>query len=110
VDALNASFSERKTSEIIAKLEAVSVPACYVNDYAQVFADPQAEHRGLAVPAPHPYAPDLRHIANPIRYSETPLDVYRSPPLLGEDTDSVLAAELALDDASLAELRRSGII
>jgi crotonobetainyl-CoA:carnitine CoA-transferase CaiB-like acyl-CoA transferase len=110
VDALNTTFSEWMKGEIIAKLEAVSVPACYVNDYAEVFADPQAQHRGLSVPVPHPYAPGLRHIANPIRYSETPLDDYRSPPLLGEHTDRVLAAELGLNKTSLDDLRKTGVI
>jgi crotonobetainyl-CoA:carnitine CoA-transferase CaiB-like acyl-CoA transferase len=110
VDELNASFSSWKTNEMIATLEAVSVPACYVNDYAQVFADPQAVHRGLAVASPHPYSPELRQIANPIRYSETPIDVYRSPPLLGQDTESVLSGELGLDADALAELRASGVI
>jgi crotonobetainyl-CoA:carnitine CoA-transferase CaiB-like acyl-CoA transferase len=110
VDALNASFSAWQASDVMDRLDSASVPACYVNDYAQVFDDPQAQARGLAAAAPHPYAPDLRTIANPIRYSETPLDVYRSPPMLGQDTDAVLSEELGLSADEIGELRASALI
>ena len=96
--------------ELIEKLEAAGVPCSLVNDFQQVFDDAQSRHRGLAVTTAHPYAPTQRHVANPIRYSDTPLTVYDSPPMLGQDTDSVLGDTLGLSPEEIARLRGAGIV
>jgi crotonobetainyl-CoA:carnitine CoA-transferase CaiB-like acyl-CoA transferase len=41
--------------------------------------------------------------------SESSVDL-DAPPLLGQHTDEVLAAELGLDDSALTQLRESGVI
>lgn len=96
--------------ELIEKMDEAGVPGCFVNNYQQVFDDVQSRHRGLAVPSPHPYDKGLHHVANPIRYSDTPLTEYKSPPLLGQDTDAVLADELGYDENRIAALREAGVI
>ena len=45
-----------------------------------------------------------------VRLSDSPVSYDRGPPLLGEHTDEVLAEQLGLDAARLAELRSKGII
>ena len=73
-------------------LEAAKVPCGPINDLADVFADPQVRARGDDGRAA---APARRRrsalVASPIKLSATPVRYRRAPPLLGDDTDEVLA-------------------
>ena len=66
------------------------MPCGPINDLAQVFSDPQVRHRGTEVRAPHAAAGEVRMVANPIKFSATPIAHDRPPPLLGEHTEEVL--------------------
>ena len=48
-------------------------------------------------------------VASPIKLSATPVQYRRAPPLLGADTDAVLA-ELGLRADEIAELRGAGVL
>ncbi len=74
-------------------LEAAGVPCGPVNTIDQVFAEPQAIHRGLTVEQTRPdLAGPIRTVASPIRLSKTPVRYDAPPPKLGQDTDDVLGA------------------
>jgi len=49
-------------------------------------------------------------VANPIKFSRTPLAYDTPPPLLGQHTDQILRELLGKSDADIAELRGSGIV
>ena len=74
-----------------------------------MFADPQVRAREMTVEMPHPLAGRVRLVASPIKLAATPVRYRRAPPLLGSDTDAVLA-ELGLDAAAIAALRANGAI
>ena len=84
--------------------------ATIVGDLAEVFAYPQAVHRGLRARASHPLKPDLDVIRSPLNFSETPITEYRAPPRLGEHTHAVLAEDLGLDAAAIAYLAAEGVV
>jgi glutaryl-CoA transferase len=96
----------------LAGLQASGVPCGPVNDLRQVFDDPQIRHRQMSITMPHPAAPGGRVslIANPIRYSATPVEYRRAPPTLGEHTDEVLQEILGLTQAERTRLRTNGVI
>jgi len=79
-------------------LEAAGVPCGPVNTIDQVFAEPQAIHRGLTVEqARADLADPVRTVASPIRLSKTPVRYDAPPPRLGQDTLAVLR-ELMSED------------
>jgi crotonobetainyl-CoA:carnitine CoA-transferase CaiB-like acyl-CoA transferase len=77
---------------LMAALEDAGVPCGPINSVAQVFAESQAQARGLKVELERP---DLPHavltVASPMRLSATPVRYDRAPPALGADTQDVLA-------------------
>ncbi|HEX3644928.1 MAG TPA: CoA transferase [Vicinamibacterales bacterium] len=93
----------------LALLEANDIPCGPINDYAQVFADPQVLAREMVVESDHPALGHLRTLGSPIKMSATPPDVSRRAPQLGEHTDEVLA-EAGFSVGEIAALRATGAI
>jgi crotonobetainyl-CoA:carnitine CoA-transferase CaiB-like acyl-CoA transferase len=86
------------------------VPCAPINDVAQTFAEPQVQHRGMAVSAPHPVAGVVPLVRSPLRFSDTPVDPPTAPPLLGQHTETILRERLGMHDERIADLRRRGIV
>jgi crotonobetainyl-CoA:carnitine CoA-transferase CaiB-like acyl-CoA transferase len=85
------------------------IPCGSINDYAQVFADPQVRAREMVVDVDHPTLGGLRALGSAIKMSETPPAVRRRAPLLGEHTDQILA-EAGFNETQIADLRRRGAV
>ncbi|HYH38722.1 MAG TPA: CaiB/BaiF CoA-transferase family protein [Azospirillum sp.] len=100
----------RTTREWLDALEPLGVPCGPINDLQAVFEDPQVQARGLRQDLPHPVLGSVPTVANPIRYSATPLAHDRAPPMLGADTDDVLGGQLGLGAEDIAALRDKGVI
>ncbi|MCW7541051.1 CoA transferase [Aquabacterium sp. A7-Y] len=100
----------RSTAEWVALLEDRAVPCGPINDIAQAFADPQVRARGLQAELPHPRFGRVAGVASPLRLSETPPQLRRAPPDLGQDTEEVLSSLLGCDAARIAELRSKGVV
>ena len=107
--SLEALTSPRTTGELIAALEAAGVPCGPINTVEQVFAEPQAQARGLVVEQARDGQP-VRTVASPMRLSRTPVAYTLPPPALGADTDAVMKAELGLSQAEIDQLRAAGVI
>jgi formyl-CoA transferase len=110
VGLISERLRARPAREWLALLEPAGVPCGPINDLPQVFADPQVRHRGMRVTAAHPAAGEVAMVANPIKFSATPIAHDRAPPLLGEHTGEVLHSVLGLDEREIARLRKEGVI
>ena len=109
--AIIAELMKTKTrAEWLEALESVGVPAGPINDMAQIFADPQVRHRGTQIELAHPCAGRVALVANPIKYSATPIVYERAPPTLGQHTDEVLGGLLGMSGEEIARLRDAGVI
>ncbi len=80
-------------AELLAMLEAVSVPAGPINRADEVFADPQTVHRGMRIDLPSAAAAagSIPSIRTPILLDGVPQVSNRASPRLGEHTAEVLA-------------------
>jgi crotonobetainyl-CoA:carnitine CoA-transferase CaiB-like acyl-CoA transferase len=103
-------FRKRSTREWVELLEAAGVPNGPINDIAQVFEEPQVEARGVRIELPHAAGAMLPMVASPMRFSATPLEYRRAPPLLGEHTEEVLRGLLGKSEAEIAALRAEQVI
>jgi crotonobetainyl-CoA:carnitine CoA-transferase CaiB-like acyl-CoA transferase len=103
-------FRRRSTREWVALLEAAGIPNGPINDIAQVFEEPQVKARGVRMELPHAAGGLLPMVASPMRFSGTPLEYRRAPPLLGEHTEEVLRGLLGKSAAEVAALRAEQVI
>ncbi|ANK75492.1 CoA-transferase (plasmid) [Ensifer adhaerens] len=95
---LAAETAKIERDTLLKLLEDAGVPGGPINTVADVFADPQIEHRQMRVDTPHSGAaagtsPGVR---TPIRFSAAELALERGVPRLGEHTAEVLA-EIGMD-------------
>ena len=108
--AIVAEIISTRTSAHWLKLLEHSVPCGPINTLAEVFADPQVQSRGLRLELPHPIAGSVPSVANPIKYSATPLAYELAPPPLGAHTSDVLHEDLGLSVEEIDRLREAGVI
>ncbi|MGE0312262.1 MAG: CaiB/BaiF CoA transferase family protein [Lautropia sp.] len=110
VPDLERTMLKRSAADWIERFEAADVPVGPINDYRQVFEDPQVVHRGLKVEMKRADGGTVGTVASPIRLKGTPVEYRRAPPLLGEHTDEVLGTLLGKTGAEIAALRAKGIV
>jgi formyl-CoA transferase len=79
----------------VGRLLAEGSPCGPILDYGQVFAEPHTAARRMVETVAHPVEGSVRTLGIPVKLGDTPATVRRAPPLLGEHTESVLAALLA---------------
>ncbi|GMG88140.1 CaiB/BaiF CoA transferase family protein [Biformimicrobium ophioploci] len=103
--------TRRQSSEWwLEKLSEAHVPCGPINRIDEVFADPQVQSRDMVVEQPHQVAGTVRTVANPARFSETPLQYDKAPPTLGEDTQKILTEVLGMDSAEIEALRARSVV
>ncbi|MBI2381386.1 MAG: CoA transferase [Gammaproteobacteria bacterium] len=88
---------------------AAGVPASPINDLAEAFAEPQGQARGMRIALDHPQAGQVELVANPVKFSATPVSYSAAPPLLGADTEALLA-ELGVKPETVSAWREGGVI
>lgn len=92
IPELTAYTKKMKRDDLLAKLEAVGVPAGPINNIEQVFGDPQVVHRGMRIDMPSKAAKagKIPGVRTPIVMDGVPQSSGRPSPLLGEHTEEIL--------------------
>jgi succinate--hydroxymethylglutarate CoA-transferase len=109
-DLIAQALKTGKTADWIARLRAAGVPCGPINTVAEALTDPHTLARDMVRTVSHPKAGELKMVGIPFRMNGTPPSIRRAPPLLGEHTDEVLAGELGLTAARIAQLRAQKVI
>ncbi len=73
-------------------LLAEDVPSAPLNNFDDVFNDPQVKHLKMRVDMPHRALGSVGLVRNGLRLSETPPQILSASPELGEHTEEVLAS------------------
>ncbi|MFT4518696.1 MAG: CoA:oxalate CoA-transferase [Halioglobus sp.] len=107
---LNEILSEHSCNHWLVKLEAEKIPCSPVNSFSQALADPQVLHRNMVIDLGHPGGAATKGPGNPIKLSRTNEESFTAAPLLGQDTDTVMAELLGLSDAEIQQLKEKGVI
>ena len=107
---INAETMKQPAAHWLKELPANNVPACPINNIAQVFEDPQVVARGMKLELDHPTAGKVPGIANPLKFSETEIEYQKAPPIIGEDTDDVLTRVLGKTSDEVAKLRAGKVV
>jgi formyl-CoA transferase len=89
-DRITSVMRDHPRAHWLALLDANDIPCGPINDYAQVFADPQVIAREMVVDVRHPTLGAITALGSPIKLNDTPANVARCAPLLGEHTREVL--------------------
>ena len=110
VPLLEPVLKGRTTGDWEARLTAAEVPHAPVWDHATLFAQPQAEARGLRVTVRDAEGRPVDLIGSPFRIAGATLPAPSMPPTLGQQTEAVLREVLGLDTERVAELRRDEIV
>ena len=110
VPLLAEVLKTRRVVQWYADFDAVGVPSGPINNFAEVFADPQIVHREMLLHMAHPTVGEIPQVANPVRFSASPVQYQRPPPLLGEHTSEVLREVLQMDEQGITELRQRKVI
>jgi crotonobetainyl-CoA:carnitine CoA-transferase CaiB-like acyl-CoA transferase len=99
---------KRSATEIEAALLAAGVPCARVNNFQEVFDNPQMIARGVVRETEHPRLGRMRSVRNPILLDHDGPDLARHSPMLGEHSDELLR-ELGYSAAQIREFVASGV-
>ena len=94
-DALDAEIVRRckqlTREELLERLVAADVLAAPVNELTDVVEDPQVRHNEMVVTTEHAALGPLNVTGIPVKLRRTPGSIRRSPPVLGQHTEEIMA-------------------
>jgi formyl-CoA transferase len=95
--------------EVMETLNPLNVPCGPILSMKELAEEPSLRETGTVVEVEHPTRGAYLTVGNPIKLSDSPTEVVRSP-LLGEHTDEVLKSVVGWSDEQIAAARDSGAI
>jgi len=101
-------FAEKHSKrELMAILNSLDVPCGPIMSTEDLATDEHVRGRDMWVELDHPQRGKWFNVGMPIKLSESPAVIRRSP-TLGEHTDEILREVLSYDDAKINNLRGAG--
>ncbi|MCC5972606.1 MAG: CoA transferase [Rubellimicrobium sp.] len=106
-EKVNAETRRFDRDDLLARLLAVDVWCAQVNDIRTAAEDPQVRHMGMIGEYDHPRGGRVKVVAPAIRMSETPPEIRRPAPMIGQHGREILA-EYGLSADEIAALEAAG--
>jgi crotonobetainyl-CoA:carnitine CoA-transferase CaiB-like acyl-CoA transferase len=107
--AMNAVLVTRSKAEWIIAFDAAGVPVGPVHTIGEALSHPQTLARDMVVDLMHPQAGPTKALGCPIHFSETPTQINRPAPMLGEHSRELLK-EYRYSDAEIDTFVANGVI
>jgi crotonobetainyl-CoA:carnitine CoA-transferase CaiB-like acyl-CoA transferase len=104
-----AVFPERTSAELLAAMKEQDVPSAPIHTYETLFEDPDVIANKIFFTYDYPGVCQVRTNRPGARFSETPMEMRRIPPRLGEHTDEILR-EAGFEREEIDRLRTGGAI
>ncbi|TDC75791.1 formyl-CoA transferase [Streptomyces hainanensis] len=95
--------------EVLERLNAHNIPCGPILSTEEIIADRSLADNEMIVEVDHPQRGRFTTVGSPLKLSDSPVDVERSP-LLGEHNEDVYRGELGLDDEEFRLLAANGVI
>lgn len=95
--------------EVMRRLNEHDVPCGPILDMREIAEERALRETGTVVEVDHPRRGKFLTVGNPIKLSDSPTEVKRSP-LLGEHTGDILRTLLGLDDDEIEDAQKEGAI
>ncbi|MGH3520361.1 MAG: formyl-CoA transferase [Haloechinothrix sp.] len=95
--------------EVLAKLNENNIPCGPILSTKEIIEDPSLAANEVVVRVNHPERGEFTTVGCPIKLSDSPVDIDRSP-LLGEHNEEIYVGELGVEDGRLAALKANGVI
>jgi formyl-CoA transferase len=116
LDKLDKAFAlieewsrEQPKWDVLAALNAHNIPCGPIMSTREIIEDPTLRENGVVTEVDHPERGSYHTVSSPIRLSDSPVEVRRSP-LLGEHNADIYRDELGLTAQELTELSSNGVI
>jgi crotonobetainyl-CoA:carnitine CoA-transferase CaiB-like acyl-CoA transferase len=106
-EMVNTETRKFDRDDLLARLLAVDVWCAQVNDIRTAADDPQVQHMGMITAYDHPRGGRVKVVAPAIRMSETPPEIRRPAPMIGQHGREILA-EYGLSPDDIAALEKAG--
>jgi crotonobetainyl-CoA:carnitine CoA-transferase CaiB-like acyl-CoA transferase len=108
-DLVAAGIRKLTWDEARTRFEAEDVLVAPVNDYDDLFDDPQVLHNEMVLSAEVPGVGRVKFVGMPVKLSDTPAELRLIPPTVGQHNDEVLRG-LGRTGKEIAELKERGIV
>lgn len=108
-ELISERLQARTSAEWEPLLNDAGIPCGPIHRLDEALDHPQVRHREMVVERDHPAMGTVRLLGLPVKLSDTPAAIHRTPPLMGQHTDEILR-DLGLTDADLSSLRERGLI
>ena len=103
-------WTKTKTKfEALATLNPLNVPCGPVLSMKELSEETSLRATGTVVEVDHPTRGAYLTIGNPIKLSDSPVEVARSP-LLGEHTDEILSTVLEMSESEIDSAKADGVV
>ncbi len=104
---INEFAREHTKWELMDILNGLDVPCGPIMSTKDLVNDEHVKLREMIVDVPHPERGDFLNVGCPIKLSDSPVEVERSP-LLGEHSEEILTEVLGYEDSHIEHLREAG--
>ncbi len=95
--------------EVMEKLNPVNVPCGPILSMKEIAEEPALRETGTVVEVDHPKRGKYLTVGNPVKLSDSPSEVKRSP-LLGEHTDEILRSVVGFNEDQIASAKEVGAV
>ena len=108
-DAIEAWTMTKTKFEVLDICNPLNIPVGPILSMKELAEEPSLRETGTIVEVEHPERGTYLTVGNPVKLSDSPSNVVRSP-LLGEHTDEILREVVGLSDTDIAAAREEGAI